>query len=134
VCSSNDSGNADRRVRHRQQRVSLLLGTLDSPLDLTNVIQVLVEANTIGGPQPRLHVAEIAGHEIQQTAVSLHPRQTIIASRTAAEQTLEDGARVDLHRQRCGLRLPTQRVHVGAAESRRAIADETGEVLSRQLD
>ncbi len=127
-------GHAHRCVRHGQQRFRLLLGTLDSPLDLAHVIQILVEAHTVAGADARLQVAEIVGDEVQQAAVGLHPRQTTFARPAAAKQPLEHDPRVDFHWQWGRLRLPTQRVHVRATEAGRAIADQTGEVLGRQLD
>jgi hypothetical protein len=111
-----------------------LLSALDSPLNLANVIQILVEPNTVAGSDSRLQVTKVVGDEIQQAAVGLHPQQTTLASPAPAKQALEYHAWIDLHWQWGRVGLPTQRVHVRAAEPGRAIADQTGEVLGRQLD
>ena len=127
-------GHAHRRIRHVEQRFRLLLGALNAPLDLANVIEVLVEARTVardrcrparsGDRRPR----NPAGCGRSSSAPDAFP------SPAAAKQPLEHHARIDLHRQWRGVRLPAERVHVRAAEPRRAIADQTGEVLGRQLD
>ena len=58
----------------------------------------------------------------------------LLARPAVAEQALERDPRVDLHRQRRGRGRPRDRVHVGAAEPRRAAADVAGEVLGRELE
>ncbi len=126
----------DAHGRHRQRQFGrcLLFGALDAGFDLTDVLEVLIEADAIAAAEAALERGDVSGHRVEDAAVLLHPPDALFHRAGPAEHALEDGARVGLERNRLRRRLPRDRVHVGAAVAGVTGADVAGEVLGGDLD
>ncbi len=127
--------NTHGPLHHRQfQRGALLLRQLDAPLDVANRVHVIAELAAIARAEARLEMRDFLPHRIENAAVFLNacdarPRVGALA---VAEQPLEHRARIDFHRHRRGRRTPRNRVGVGAAIARVAVAHQTRR-FERQL-
>ena len=126
--------DALRLLERRQLDVALLLGAGDAPLDVSHGIGILLYLDAIlraeFGPQP----GQLVVHRVQDALVLAHARlaRAALGGAAVAEQALEHGARVVLHRQRLGGAAPCNRVGVGAAEDAGARAG-VGRPVHRQL-
>src|SRR4029434_5461328 len=94
---------------------------------------ILVEPRTIPSSDAARQLREIFGHHVEYAAIRAQSREPLRLSALPAEHSLEYDARIDLHRERLGRRLPTERVHVGAAVAAHARAEQGAEVLGRNL-
>ena len=134
TCSSYGLGNADWRVGRQHAAAVVRLRLLDTPLDLADVVEILIEPRAIARPETRSQPRRLLRDEIEDAAIALPSRGALRRAAGLAEQPLEHRARIDLHRQRRRRRAPRDRVGVGAAVSRRARADVAGEVLGGELE
>ena len=134
MCSSNDSGNPDRRVDRRHLRAVVGFGPLNAPLDFADVVEILVEPRAIARAESALQGVGLVGDEIENASIAARAGDALGRGARFTEQPLEHRTRVDFHRQRRGRRAPRDRVGVGAAETGRAGADVAGEILGGQLE
>ena len=117
--------HADRRLRHHGDLgAGTTLGLLDAALGAAHVLEVLVEARAIRWPDRAGQIRQVRGDDVEHAPVGPQAGQPLVLGALPPEHPLEDDARVDLHRQRLGRRLPAERVHVGAAVARHARAEE----------
>src|SRR5262245_43807403 len=112
----------------------LLLRPLNAPLDFTNVVEILAEAQAVRPSDAALERGDVFGDEVEDAPVLLHAGAALVRGAAAAEHPLEQHAWIDLHRERRRRPLPAERVRVGAAEAGGARAEERGEVLGRDLE
>ena len=113
----------------------LRFGPLDPPLDLADVVEILVDARAIARAEAALQRARLARRSNRGCCGPRAMRAARCASVPPSPNIRSNtDARVDLHRQRRRRRRPGDRVHVGAAVAGRAGADVAGEVLGRELE
>ena len=110
-----------------------LLGERDAPLDLADVVEVVVEAREVARAQAPLQPTRVREHGVQDAAILALARRALLGRAAVAEQALEHDLRVALHRQRRGRRGPRDRVRVGAAVADAADA-ERADVLDAHLE
>ena len=110
---------------------NLVLGFLDAPLDLADVVQILAQLGAVGCRQVLLQGRHLIHDRIEQAAALLLARQPLGVVAPVAEQFLEHHLRIVLHRQRDGRGLPGNRVRVGAGVTRSAAQRD---FFDRQLD
>ncbi len=116
-------------LHHRQLHGgALLFGLLDAAFDIANAFQVLVELALVARAEAGLQARDVAADEIEDAAILLHALDARggIGGFAIAEEALEDGARIDLHRIRRGGSAPGNGVGVGAAITGIAAAGEVG--------
>ena len=114
---------AGRTLEQRQLAVALRLRLLDTHLDVTDRLEILVQPGPVPGPQITTLIDHALLDRVEQTAVapqSGRPGRRVGAV-AVAEEPLEHGARIVLHRQRRSGTAPAQGVDVGAT-----VADVTG--------
>src|SRR6266850_296222 len=78
------------------------LGTLDLLLDLTNTVEILIQAHAIGNAHALLEPPDVDAERIQQASSTLERRAAHGRIAALAEQALEDDARMRLGRKRGG--------------------------------
>src|SRR4030095_8924182 len=95
-------GHALRLIERRQFDVALLLGLLDSPLDVADRLGVLLDLGLIRRAELPAQAGPLFVDPIEEALLLLEARFAGGAAGAAAvaEQPLEDGARVVLHGQR----------------------------------
>ena len=121
--------HADGPVRDRELlRAVVLLGPVNAPLGLPNRVQVLVHPAAVLGAEIRMQATDLRGDRVEQAAIHPHLAQPIRRAVAVAEEALEDGARVALHRVGRRRRPPRDGVHVGATVAGVAVADDVGRV------
>ena len=81
--------HADRRARHGELGVGLLLGPLNAPLDLAHVTEVLVEPRLIGLPEVARQISQVGLDQIEHAAVRAHAGEALFARVAAAEHAVE---------------------------------------------
>jgi len=64
----------------------------------------------------------------------VHALEPLRGRARAAEHALEEAARIDLHRQRFGLRLPRQRISCTRTRTRDRTADVAGKIFGRRFE
>ena len=113
-----DGRDALRLIERRQLDVALLLGPGDAPFDVAHRLGVLLHLGAVLRPELAPQPGQLGVHRVEDALVLPHPRfaGAAIGGAAIAEQPLEDGARVVLHRQRLRGAAPRQRVRVGAAQ------------------
>jgi hypothetical protein len=99
-------GNANRRARHRNLRLAMLLGALDPPLDLPDALEVIAESGAIARTQTALQAPGALGDRVENAAVLLDAGRPFSRVAAPAEDPVEDDPRVDLDRERRGGRPP----------------------------
>ncbi len=107
---------------------------LDAAFDFPHIVQIVAEPRAIARAERLLQIARLRRDQIQDAQTALHAGGALGLTPRTSEQPLEHGARVDLHRLRCGRRAPRDRVRVGAAVAARAGADVSGEVRGREFE
>ncbi len=95
-------GHADGSLRHVQDSTRrLLLGFLNPPLDLADVVEIVADPRAVARAEPVLADAlRLLRDRVENAAVFLLARQPLGRAAAIAEQALEDDARIDFHRQR----------------------------------
>src|SRR5215216_4624876 len=91
---------SDRGIGNGKVGMGRSLRTIDSPLDLTDIVEVLGKPRAITSSDARLQASHGLGHRIENAAPRAHTLAPLVDRPGATEQPLEDDARVDLHRQR----------------------------------
>ena len=99
MCSSNCSGTPGGRSKlgHVARR---FCGQLEAPLDLADLVDVLIDDAAIGRRRDPSAARQLADQRIEDAAALLEPRGTQLRRRAAAEQPLEHHLRIELHRER----------------------------------
>ena len=120
-----------RHIRRRDGRG--LHGDLQPPLDLADVLGVVVEPRAVGGARFAAQPRETAGQRVQNAAVALSALGALLRRAAVSEHALEDHLRIQLHRQRIGRRGPGDGVGVGATITLAAVARIRAGVLDREL-
>jgi hypothetical protein len=87
---------------------------LDAPLDLANVLEILVQPRAIARSELAPQLGDFGGHPIEDAFVGPPVRCTLLGRGADAKQHVERGARIAHHRQRLGWRCPADRVGVDA--------------------
>src|SRR6266404_2374403 len=83
-----------------------LLGALDLTLDLTNTVEILIQAHAIGNAHALLEPRDVPGERIQQACSIAQRRAARGRIAALAEKALEDDARMRLGRKRGRRRRP----------------------------
>ena len=121
--------HADGPVRDRELlRAVVLLGPVNAPLGFANRFQVLVHPAAVLGAEIRMQATNLVGDRVEQAAIHPHLAQPIGGAVAVAEQALEHGARIPLHRVRRRRRPPRDGVHVGATVAGVAVAHDVRRV------
>src|SRR6202163_792158 len=81
-------------------------GTLDFTLDLTNAVEILIQANAIGSAYPVLELRDVAVERIEQAGSIVQRRTARGRVAALAEQALEDDPRMRLSGKRGRRRRP----------------------------
>ncbi len=134
MCSSNDSGMPIGAGSASASLVAACDRLLDAALDLAHVFQISVEPTAVGRAYSAAQRVRFVDDRVEDAAILGRAAVTLLRRACAAEHALEGHARIDLHRQRLGLRRPGDRVHVRAAIPRHAAADVARKVLRRELE
>ena len=95
-CRRNSAGALERGQFFR----GLLLGQLDTPLDIPNSIEVLIHLCAISRAKAGQQAIDLLIHKIQNAAVLADARKPFSGVRAVAvaKEPLEDTARAVLHR------------------------------------
>ena len=127
-------GHADRRERDRARRARIVmrLDALDPPLDLTDVVEVLIEAAPIRRPEVGLELHDLRRDPVEDAAVRALPRLALRGRAAAAEQLVEHRPRIADHRQRPRRRRPADWAHVNARVA--VVATARVVALDRELE
>ena len=106
-------------LHHRQLAVGIGLDALDAALHVAHRGQVVGELRAVRRPEPLAEAGHLRRHGVQDAPIALDPLAPRggVGAGPVAEQALEEGARIALHRQRRGRRAPAQRADVGATEA-----------------
>src|SRR5438552_14213278 len=83
-----------------------LLGALDFPFDLTNAVEILIQARSIGSTHALLEPREVTCERIQQAGSIAQPGEAFGRTAAIAEQPLENDARMRFGRKRGRRRRP----------------------------
>ena len=120
--------DAARALQQRQLPVALRLGDLDAPFDVAHRVEVRPHLAPVARAELALQPRDVLAHRVEDAPLrrpARLPRRRIGAV-VVAEQALEDGARVVLHRQR---RRPAgPRDGVGERATEAAAVARPGEV------
>src|SRR5205085_10106389 len=110
-----------------------LLGTLDLPLDLTNALEILIDAGAIGNAHALFEPRDVAAERIEQTGSTAERRAARGRIAALAEQTFEDDARMRLGGQWGRRRRPRETILIHA---RVAVVAHAGErvQIHRELE
>src|SRR6516162_266028 len=106
---------------------------LDPPLELTDVLQIGVEAAPVAGAEILLERRDLVGYRIEDAGVLFAPRQPLLRTRSIAEQALESDTRIDFGRERLVGRTPGYGVGICAAIAPIAIS-KIADVLHPELN
>ena len=104
--------------------LALLLGALDAALDLADVLRIFVDAIAIVGAEAGFQSAELLDDGVEDALFGVAPSETLLGAGAIAEEALKHDARIHFHGQRRRGRAPRDGVHVTAAITDVAIADE----------
>ena len=109
--------NADWLFHDRHLAVTLLLGFLDTPLDVSDRIEILRELVLVASPKRSPEPVRFTGHKVEDAPVLADTCESRphVGAICGAKQPLEHCTGVVFHRQRCRRRAPRDRVGVGTA-------------------
>src|SRR5690606_8518952 len=105
----------------------------ETALDLPQIRQVLLDANSVGRADGALQIGETLGDRVQDAALLRAPRRPCLGRAAVAEQALEHDLWIDLHRQRPCRGLPRDRIRVYAAIALAAAARVRAGILDGEL-
>ena len=120
-CSSKDSGTPTGASGSFRSAGTCVLRLLNAPLDLANVVQIIVELGAVRRGQillQRRRPGPIT--ESSRLRLCCFQRDAVGVGAAVAEQFFEHHLRIVFHRQRRGRRLPGNGVGVGAGVTRAA--------------
>ena len=103
-------GHTYRRFRYLQFHRDLILSSQNAPFDLTNVIEILADANPVALRKIVLQPGHFLCDRIKDAAVLPLPLEPVYRIASIAEQLLENDLRVVLHGVGRGRRFPRDRV------------------------
>ena len=92
--------HADRHLHVLGRDGRGLHRNLQPPLDLADVLGVVVEPGAVGRADVAAQPREAAGQRVEDALVALAPRRPLLDRAAVAEHPLEHHLRVQLHRQR----------------------------------
>ena len=87
---------------------------LDAPLDLPDIVEILIEARAIRGAQLPAQPHDVFRNPVENAAACLATLLSLLGRIAGAEQHVERDARVADHRERLCRRSPADRVRVDA--------------------
>src|SRR5438093_13506565 len=108
-------------------------GNMDSPLDLTNVLEVGVEPRPIARTEILLENRKLTRHRVENACVLFSSGKPLFGAGSIAEQSLEGDTRIDFGGKRLRRRRPGDRVRIRAAVAPVAVAEVAG-VLNSELN
>jgi hypothetical protein len=130
-----DRRDALRLIDCRQLEVTLFLGFLNAPFDVTNRFRVFIDLDLIVRTELPLEACQLFGDRVQDALVLQQApfARAALGAATVAKELLEHRSRVVLHRQ--GLRgaAPRDCVRVGAAQVAGA-GTRVGRGIHRELE
>jgi hypothetical protein len=95
--------NAGRQIQFGHVATGLRRD-LNAPLDLSNLVGVLIDRAHIARAELLAEPCELLRQRVEDAAALLHAQRTNLGRRAAPEQPLEDDLRIELHRKRSGAR------------------------------
>src|SRR5215510_1609885 len=100
-------GDAYRSIEVAQFGICCrVLGAFDLPFDLTDTIEILINAHAIGNANALLEPRDVHAERVQQTPSIAQPRAARGSIAALAEKALEDDARMRLGRKWSRRRRP----------------------------
>ena len=111
TCSGKRVGHPGRRFQELARLAAAVVGShvLNAPLDLSHVVEVVVQTNAIGARPDRRAESRVGSARSNRECSG---RRCL--SRRRCEQLVEHDARIARHRKRSGRRRPADRVDVDA--------------------
>src|SRR6266850_2540728 len=107
---------------------------LNSPFDLTNVLEIVFELDLIARRDALLQASNLAGDGIENTTGPLSVDDTLVRARAVSEQALESHAGIDFCRKRGRRCRPRDGVRVTATVTPVAVAGIVTGILDTELN
>src|SRR5438034_942902 len=107
---------------------------LDPPLNLSNVLKIVVEPGPIARRDVFFEKRKLAGYRIEDATGAPPVRKPLLRAGTVTEQALEDHTRIDFCRKRRRGRRPRDGVRISAAVTPVAVAGIVSGIVNPELN